>query len=144
MASYEIGYGKPPSETKFKPGQSGNLKGRPKLEPSEMPAIIIDAIDEPIEYREGGQIKKAPGRELNLRMLVKRAAEGDIDAISDVLSELMDAERTGSPEVEHFEFRDWLPDYDGQSADQKTKDSAARIAATPPAGWQAAPLPDKV
>jgi hypothetical protein len=27
---YEVGYGKPPKHTRFKPGQSGNPKGRPK------------------------------------------------------------------------------------------------------------------
>ena len=29
-ADYEIGYGKPPVKTRFKPGQSGNPRGRPK------------------------------------------------------------------------------------------------------------------
>ena len=29
-APYEIGYGKPPKHTQFKPGQSGNSKGRPR------------------------------------------------------------------------------------------------------------------
>ena len=28
--SYEVGYGKPPKHTQFKPGYSGNKKGRPK------------------------------------------------------------------------------------------------------------------
>jgi hypothetical protein len=28
---YEIGYKKPPRKNQFKPGQSGNPKGRPKL-----------------------------------------------------------------------------------------------------------------
>lgn len=27
---YEVGYGKPPKRTRFKKGQSGNPKGRPK------------------------------------------------------------------------------------------------------------------
>ena len=27
---YEVGYGKPPKSGQFKPGQSGNPKGRPK------------------------------------------------------------------------------------------------------------------
>ncbi len=31
--SYEVGYGVPPQKTKFKPGQSGNKKGRPKKTP---------------------------------------------------------------------------------------------------------------
>src|SRR5215213_6143909 len=29
-ASYEVGYRKPPRHTQFKPGQSGNPKGRPR------------------------------------------------------------------------------------------------------------------
>jgi len=29
-SDYEIGRGKPPMHTRFKPGQSGNPKGRPK------------------------------------------------------------------------------------------------------------------
>lgn len=29
-ARYDVGYGKPPEHTRFKPGQSGNLKGRPR------------------------------------------------------------------------------------------------------------------
>ena len=28
--TYPIGYKKPPRDTQFKPGQSGNFKGRPK------------------------------------------------------------------------------------------------------------------
>lgn len=27
---YDVGHGKPPKHHQFKPGQSGNLKGRPK------------------------------------------------------------------------------------------------------------------
>ena len=29
-ADYQVGYGKPPIETRFKSGQSGNPRGRPK------------------------------------------------------------------------------------------------------------------
>jgi hypothetical protein len=29
-SDYSVGYGKPPRQTQFKPGQSGNPKGRPK------------------------------------------------------------------------------------------------------------------
>lgn len=29
-SDYEVGYGKPPAETRFKKGQSGNPNGRPK------------------------------------------------------------------------------------------------------------------
>jgi hypothetical protein len=29
---YEVGYGRPPKETRFQPGKSGNPRGRPKVE----------------------------------------------------------------------------------------------------------------
>ncbi len=32
LGSYEVGYGKPPVASQFKPGQSGNRKGRPRKE----------------------------------------------------------------------------------------------------------------
>jgi hypothetical protein len=35
---YEIGYRKPPKSSRFKPGQSGNLKGRPKGAQNKIPA----------------------------------------------------------------------------------------------------------
>jgi hypothetical protein len=31
---YEVGYRRPPKHTRFKPGQSGNPLGRPKIGPS--------------------------------------------------------------------------------------------------------------
>jgi hypothetical protein len=38
-SSYGVGYGKPPAETRFKPGQSGNPKGRPKGARKQMPQL---------------------------------------------------------------------------------------------------------
>lgn len=146
MSDYEIGYGKPPAAYQYKKGKSGNLKGRPPgkgRKPTALAAIILDAINEPIEYRTPVGTRAAPGQELDLKMLVARAVDGDFDAISAVLSELMDAARPGNAEVEHFEIRDWLPDYAGQTADQKTVDSAARIATKPLVGWRADDPSDK-
>ena len=37
--SYEVGYGKPPKETRFRKGQSGNPKGRPKGAKNKAPAL---------------------------------------------------------------------------------------------------------
>jgi hypothetical protein len=38
-SSYGVGYGKPPAATRFKPGQSGNPKGRPKGARNRMPQL---------------------------------------------------------------------------------------------------------
>jgi len=40
----KVGYGQPPLESRFKPGQSGNPKGRPK-----QPAHTVNVRDELIE-----------------------------------------------------------------------------------------------
>ena len=34
---YEVGYGKPPKHSRFKPGQSGNPKGRPRVPATSKP-----------------------------------------------------------------------------------------------------------
>lgn len=38
-ATYEVGYGKPPVKTRFKPGESGNRHGRPKGARNQAPAL---------------------------------------------------------------------------------------------------------
>jgi hypothetical protein len=53
-SDYEIGHGRPPRETRFKPGQSGNPKGRRKSETIDDLRILTERIlDEPIKVRDG-------------------------------------------------------------------------------------------
>ena len=40
---YEVGYGKPPKHTQFKPGQSGNRKGRPRGQ-RNFRTVVNDAL----------------------------------------------------------------------------------------------------
>ena len=80
MASYETGYGKPPLSGRFRPGASGNPKGRPKRNPTPLAERIKTVLNAPIEYRERGRTKFATYRELSLKMLVDRAISGDLAA----------------------------------------------------------------
>ena len=43
-ADYEVGYGKPPQHTRFKPGQSGNARGRPRKS-KELNKLIQAELD---------------------------------------------------------------------------------------------------
>ena len=67
---YEIGYAKPPAKSQFKPGQSGNVKGRPrkKPKPSGVPQgwdqryknIFLEEAYRTILIREGDKTIKIP------------------------------------------------------------------------------------
>jgi hypothetical protein len=49
---YAVGRGKPPVNTRFKKGQSGNPRGpRPK----NLPALLIEALDEPVTATIDGE-----------------------------------------------------------------------------------------
>jgi hypothetical protein len=77
-------------------------------------------MEGPAEYREGGQHKVSTWNEVSLRMLVERAANGDIGAAEDVLRVRRRAERHGvSAKV--IQVENWLPDHLGQTAEEKTK-----------------------
>ncbi len=53
---YEIGYGKPPKYTQFKPGRSGNAKGRPKGA-KNLKTDLKEKLQEKIAIKESGAPK---------------------------------------------------------------------------------------
>ena len=125
MADYEIGYGKPPASRRFKAGVSGNPKGRPKRKPNPFVETINKILNERIKYRERDRTKVASAEELNLRVLIDRAVSGDLEAAEIVLKIRESAERCGSTRVERIVIGDWMPDYRGQSGEQKGQDLEA-------------------
>ena len=56
-APYETGYGKPPKDHQFKPGQSGNRKGRPAGAKS-FKAMILATLREKVTVTVGGKPSK--------------------------------------------------------------------------------------
>ncbi len=122
MADYEIGYGKPPKRTWFEAGKSGNPKGRPKLAPDILGEIVQEVLDAPMQYREGGRTKTATRREVRLKLLVERAVKGDVAAAELLLKKRKHAFRYEGAGAKRFVVTDWLPDYPGQSGDQKAQD----------------------
>jgi Family of unknown function (DUF5681) len=82
---YEIGYAKPPTHTRFKPGQSGNPKGHRRGSRS-LKTIIEDALNETVTIREGGRIRKLPKREALVRTLVNGALMKDAKSLQALLA----------------------------------------------------------
>lgn len=81
---YEVGYGRPPIESRFKPGHSGNPSGRPKGAKNK-PSKQIEKIKhlfskftrQQIAIRDGEKIVKMPKMDYLLRTAIDKAVKGD-------------------------------------------------------------------
>ena len=80
---YKIGYKRPPTNTRYKKGQSGNPKGRPKKIPSDEVALLDRLLSRFAHVREG--IGKVRFSQIVIRRLLNEAAGGDLDAALFVL-----------------------------------------------------------
>jgi hypothetical protein len=82
---YEVGYGKPPPHTRFKPGQSGNRQGRPKRS-RNLRTVLEEALNETVTIREGDRKRTLPKREALVRTLVNGALMKDPKAVQALLA----------------------------------------------------------
>jgi hypothetical protein len=78
-SDYAIGYCRPPISTRFKPGQSGNPKGRTKGR-KNMVGLLQDALDKRITLREGDTVRKVSRAEAVILALMSKALKGDSKA----------------------------------------------------------------
>lgn len=81
-----VGYKRPPRATQFKPGQSGNPRGRPRGAKNFATAIEQELLS-PVAVNEHGRRKKISKLMAIAKQLVNKAASGDSRAISVLLSE---------------------------------------------------------
>jgi hypothetical protein len=78
---HEVGYQKPPQHSRFKPGQSGNPHARQKAG-RDFAKLFSQALDQTITVTEDGRRRKITKREVLVRQLVDRAAQGNPKALS--------------------------------------------------------------
>ena len=82
---YEVGYGTPPEHTRFRPGASGNPKGRPKGV-NNLATDIKNALASKITVRSGGKGRVVSTQEAGIMVLKEKALKGDTRALETLLS----------------------------------------------------------
>lgn len=69
------GYGQPPRSTRFRKGQSGNPRGRPKNSRREIPYDTV--LGQMVTIREGGRERRVTAAEAFLLQLTQKGLAGD-------------------------------------------------------------------
>lgn len=77
----KVGYKKPPSTSRFRPGQSGNPNGRPRGS-KNLSTVIEKELDNRIGVTEDGMRKTITKRVAAIKQLVNKAVSGDAKAIA--------------------------------------------------------------
>jgi len=84
---YDIGYGKPPRDSQFGKGHSGNPRGRPRGS-KNLSTLLDSALNERVIVSENGKRKRISKREAILKQLVNKAGSGDPKSIHMLLTEI--------------------------------------------------------
>lgn len=88
-APTEAGYRKPPAASRFRKGQSGNPKGRPKGRHNRPPYDAV--LGQMVTIRENGQERRLTAAEAFLLHVTKRGLEGDGPAARSAMAAIEEA-----------------------------------------------------
>jgi len=79
--NYAVGYCRPPLHSRFKPGQSGNPKGRSKGHKT-LNVLLRQSLNQGIEVTMGGEKHIIPKFTAMVMALINKALQGDMRAIT--------------------------------------------------------------
>jgi hypothetical protein len=87
--NYKVGPGRPPLNTRFRKGRSGNPGGRHK---KNMPALLADALNETVSVTIDGEQRQITKREAVVHQLVNKSTTADLRATKMLFDMMKDAE----------------------------------------------------
>ena len=93
-AGSEVGYRKPPASTRFRKGQSGNPRGRPRNRHRDIPYDTV--LGQMVTIREDGRERRVTAAEAFLLQLTRKGLQGDSSAARASLQAIENA-RAKSP-----------------------------------------------
>ncbi|MEQ9015743.1 MAG: DUF5681 domain-containing protein [Marinovum algicola] len=82
---YDVGYGKPPLHSRFKPGQSGNPRGRPKGV-ANFKTDVAETLKAPVPVKTNGRTRTVSTQRALLLRLREKALKGDRHALDFLLT----------------------------------------------------------
>lgn len=75
--NYRVGHQKPPKETQWQKGESGNPKGRPKKKPSTFESEVNAVICKKVVVSVGGKQIEITKRQLLIEQIMNGAIKGE-------------------------------------------------------------------
>jgi hypothetical protein len=113
-ADYSVGYGKPPAKQQFKPGQSGNSRGRPPGR-INIATALREAVQQKRPVTIGGKAHEMSTLDVMIRKQIEKAVTGDtksFNAVVELLEEYApDLLATATQKSVSQEDKDLLADY---------------------------------
>src|SRR5260370_32382886 len=111
---YKVGYGRPPSETRFRKGVTGNPGGRPRgMTPGRAKRLALQEAYRPITVREGDEVFTLPTIQAVMRQQGRIAAKGNgpaqrafIDRVHAIEQEEVQAATTATEGIEYSSVTD--------------------------------------
>ena len=92
----KVGYCRPPRATRFRPGQSGNPRGRPR-KPKPVQELLAMELRRRVVIRENGREQRIPKLELVMKRLVNDAIQGSYPAVRLLIDLIKVAEESSDP-----------------------------------------------
>lgn len=95
-SDYDVGYGKPPRGSRFKPGQSGNPKGRPRGSKS-FARLLLEELNSRITINENGVLRRITKLDAVVKQYVNKAMRGDHRVLKPLLGYVPAPEEKDDP-----------------------------------------------
>jgi hypothetical protein len=79
--TYDVGFGRPPKHARFKPGQSGNSRGRPRGTLNIETVLERTSQEKVVVVSEDGRNRTVTKLEAAVKQLMDKAVSGELKAI---------------------------------------------------------------
>tara|TARA_R110000824_G_scaffold399102_1_gene604006 strand:- start:48841 stop:49239 length:399 start_codon:yes stop_codon:yes gene_type:complete len=89
---YDVGYSKPPKSTQFKPGQSGNPKGRPSGI-KNLSTDLQEELESSVLITENSQQREVTKQRAVIKTMFAKAMKGDSRAASTLITLILGLEQ---------------------------------------------------